>query len=276
MTTLTNPGAVATRPAYARPSFFRHTAYLTLRQLRAVVRIPAFIVMNVVQPLIWLLLFGQLFTSVVDIPGFTGGDSYLEFLTPGIVMMMALFGSAWAGTSYIQDMDRGVMDRFLTSPTSRGAMMVATLVYQALLTLVQSLIVLGVAWLGGARFGGGLGGILILLLAAMLLTASFSALSNAAALLARNQNVLIGISQLITIPLMFLSSALMDTSLSADWVAGVARFNPFEWAVVAGREALGASPDWASVWGHLGLLAVFTAVLAWAATRAFRVYQRSA
>ena len=276
MTTLTNPGAVATRPAYARPSFFRHTAYLTLRQLRAVVRIPAFIVMNVVQPLIWLLLFGQLFTSVVDIPGFTGGDSYLEFLTPGIVMMMALFGSAWAGTSYIQDMDRGVMDRFLTSPTSRGAMMVSTLVYQALLTLVQSLIVLGVAWLGGARFGGGLGGILILLLAAMLLTASFSALSNAAALLARNQNVLIGISQLITIPLMFLSSALMDTSLSADWVAEVARFNPFEWAVVAGREALGASPDWASVWGHLGLLAVFTAVLAWVATRAFRVYQRSA
>ena len=276
MTTFTNPAPVATRPAYARPSFFRHTAYLTLRQLRAAVRIPAFIVMNVVQPLIWLLLFGQLFTSVVDIPGFTGGDNYLEFLTPGIVMMMALFGSAWAGTSYIQDMDRGVMDRFLTSPTSRGAMMVATLVYQALLTLVQSLIVLGVAWLGGARFDGGLGGILILLLAAMLLTASFSALSNAAALLARNQNVLIGISQLITIPLMFLSSALMDTSLSAGWVAEVARFNPFEWAVVAGREALGASPDWASVWGHLGLLAVFTAVLAWAATRAFRVYQRSA
>ncbi|MBM7829441.1 ABC-2 type transport system permease protein [Agromyces cerinus] len=276
MTTLTNPAPVATRPAYARPSFFRHTAYLTLRQLRAAVRIPAFIVMNVVQPLIWLLLFGQLFTSVVDIPGFTGGDNYLEFLTPGIVMMMALFGSAWAGTSYIQDMDRGVMDRFLTSPTSRGAMMVSTLVYQALLTLVQSLIVLGVAWLGGARFDGGPGGILILLLAAMLLTASFSALSNAAALLARNQNVLIGISQLITIPLMFLSSALMDTSLSADWVAEVARFNPFEWAVVAGREALGASPDWASVWGHLGLLAVFTAVLAWVATRAFRVYQRSA
>lgn len=276
MTTLTNTVPVATRPVYARPSFFRHTAYLTLRQLRAVVRVPALVVMNVVQPLIWLLLFGQLFTSVVEIPGFTGGDNYLEFLTPGIVMMMALFGSAWAGTSYIQDMDRGLMDRFLTSPTSRGAMMVATLVYQALLTLVQSLIVLGVAWLGGARFDGGAGGILILLLAAMLLTASFSALSNAAALLARNQNVLIGISQLITIPLMFLSSALMDTSLSADWVAEVARFNPFEWAVVAGREALGASPDWASVWGHLGLLAVFTAVLAWVATRAFRVYQRSA
>jgi ABC-2 type transport system permease protein len=276
MTTSTTPTAPTD---YARPAgagFFAHTGYLTLRQLRAAVRIPAFVVMNVVQPLIWLLLFGQLFKSVVEIPGFEGGSSYLEFLTPGIVMMMALFGSAWAGTSYIQDMDRGVMDRFLTSPTNRGALMVSTLVYQAILTIVQTLIVLGVAWLLGARFEGGLGGILILLLAAMLLTASFSALSNAAALLARNQNVLIGISQLITIPLMFLSSALMDTSLSAPWVADVAAFNPFEWAVVAGREALQASPDWPVVWVHLGLLAAFTAVLAWVATRAFRAYQRSA
>ena len=276
MTTISQPARASATRTYARPNFLKHTAYLTVRHLRAVWRIPAFLVMNVVQPLIWLLLFGQLFKSVVEIPGFEGGDSYLEFLTPGIVMMMALSGSAWAGTSYIQDMDRGVMDRLLTSPTSRGAMMVATLLYQSVLTLVQSLIVLGVAWIGGARFDGGVAGILILLLAAMLLTAAFSALSNAAALLARNQNVLIGISQLITIPLMFLSSALMDTSLSADWVAKVAAFNPFEWAVVAGREALSASPDWASVWGHLGLLAAFTAVLAWVATRAFRVYQRSA
>jgi ABC-2 type transport system permease protein len=276
MTTITPTSAITpVRAASAGPSFFRHTAYLTLRQLRAVWRIPAFLVMNIVQPLIWLLLFGQLFKSVVEIPGFAGGESYLEYLTPGIVMMMALFGSAWAGSSYIQDMDRGVMDRMLTSPTNRGAMIVATLVYQAILTLVQSLIVIGVAWLLGARFAGGIGGILILLLAAMLLTAGFSALSNAAALLARNQNVLIGISQLLSIPLMFLSSALMDTSLSADWVADVAAFNPFEWAVVAGREALQAAPDWASVWGHLGLLAVFTAVLAWLATRAFRAYQRS-
>lgn len=276
MTTITDEATRAIGRTSVRPSFVRHTAYLTLRQLRAAWRIPAFIVMNVVQPLIWLLLFGQLFESVVEIPGFEGGDSYLEFLTPGIVMMMALFGSAWAGTSYIQDMDRGVMDRFLTSPTSRGAMMVATLLYQAVLTIVQSLIVLGVAWLMGARFEGGLTGILVMLLAAMLLTAAFSALSNAAALLARNQNVLIGISQLITIPLMFLSSALMDTSLSADWVADVAAYNPFEWAVVAGREALTTSPDWASIWANLGLLAAFTAVLGWIATHAFRVYQRGA
>jgi ABC-2 type transport system permease protein len=252
-----------------------HTALLTGRQLRAFLRMPFYLVMNLIQPIIWLLLFGQLFKSVVDIPGFSGGDDYLVFLTPGIVMMMALFGSAWAGTTYIQDMERGVMDRFLTSPTSRGGLIVATMLYQAVLTVLQTLVVLGVAWLAGARFDGGAGGILILLLSAVLLTFVFAAFSDAIALLAKQQTALIAISQLISFPLMFLSSAIMDTKVAPDWVGDVARFNPFEWAVVAGREALQTSPDWADIWGHLGLLAALTLVMTALATAAFRAYQRS-
>jgi ABC-2 type transport system permease protein len=252
-----------------------HTAILTARQLRAFIRVPFYLVMNLIQPIIWLLLFGQLFKSVVDIPGFGGGDDYLVFLTPGIVMMMALFGSAWAGTSYIQDMDRGVMDRFLTSPTSRGGLIVATMLYQAVLAVIQTLVVLGVAWLAGARFGGGIVGLLVLLLATVLLTFVFAAFSNAIALLARQQTALIAISQLISFPLMFLSSAIMDTTLSPEWVGNVARFNPFEWAVVAGREALQDTPDWATIWANLGPLAGLVVVMTWLATRAFRAYQRS-
>lgn len=253
-----------------------HTAILTARQLRAFARVPAFLVMNLIQPIIWLLLFGQLFKSVVNIPGFSGGSDYLVFLTPGIVMMMALFGSAWAGTSYIQDMDRGVMDRFLTSPTSRAGLIVSSMLYQAVLTVVQTLVVLGVAWLAGARFARGAVGILVLLLAAVLLTFVFAAFSNAIALLARQQTALIGISQLISFPLMFLSSAIMDTKLSPEWVGNVAKFNPFEWSVVAGRQALQDAPDWAAVWVNLGLLAALTVVMTWLATLAFRAYQRSA
>ena len=252
-----------------------HTGILTARQLRAFVRMPSYLVVNLIQPIIWLLLFGQLFKAVVDIPGFTGGHSYLVFLTPGIVMMMALFGSAWAGTSYIQDMDRGVMDRFLTSPTSRTGLILATMIYQAVLTVIQTLIVLGVAWLAGARFGGGAVGVLILLLSAILLTFIFAAFSNAMALLARQQTALIAISQVLAFPLMFLSSAIMDTSLSPKWVQNVALYNPFEWSVVAGRGALQPSPDWGTIWSHLGLLAALAIVMTWIATRAFRAYQRS-
>jgi ABC-2 type transport system permease protein len=256
-------------------SFLIHTTALTSRQLRGFVRVPGYLVMNLIQPMIWLLLFGQLFRSVASIPGFSGGASYAAYLTPGIVMMMALFGSAWTGTAYIQDMDRGVMDRLLTSPTHRGALMISSMIYQALLTIMQTLIVLAVAWLMGVRFPAGPAGVPVLVLAAVLLTFVFAAFSNAIALLARQQNALIGISQLISFPLMFLSAAIMDTALAPAWVRDAARFNPFEWAVVAGRGALQGSPDWPSVGAHLGLLVGLAVAMTWLATLAFRSYQRS-
>ncbi|HLS41595.1 MAG TPA: ABC transporter permease [Ornithinicoccus sp.] len=253
-----------------------HTVLLTARALRGIARIPVFMFMNLVQPMMWLLLFGSLFRSVVEIPGFETGGTYLEFITPGVVMMTAMFGAAWAGTSFVQDMERGVMDRFLTSPTSRGALMVASMACQAVIALGQALVVVGVAFLCGARFDGGLGGVGLLLVGVILLTAVFSALSNAFALLTGQQEALIGLSQLITLPLMFLSSAVMDTRLAPDWVATVATYNPFDWAVRLGRAALDGSAPASEIWGPMALLAALTVVMAWVSTRAFRTRQRSA
>lgn len=255
-----------------------HTALLTGRNLRGFARMPVYLFMNLVQPMMWLLLFGALFENVVRLPGFgeAAAPSYLEFLTPGVVMMMTLFGSAWAGTAFVDDMSRGVMDRFLASPTSRGALMASTLAFQSVLAVLQTLVVLGVAWLAGARPAGGVGGILVLLLGVVLLTSALSAMSNAVALLAGTQEALIGISQLVSLPLMFVSSAIMDTRLSPSWVGEVARFNPFEWAVVVGRQALSDHRDAGELWGHVGLLAALAVVLASLATLAFRARQRSA
>lgn len=260
-----------------------HALLLTGRAARGTLRIPVFAVMNLVQPLIWLLLFGQLFRRVVEIPGFadgglagTTGASYLEFIAPGVVMMTAMFGAAWAGTGFVQDMERGVMDRLLASQASRPAMLVASMAWYAVVAVAQGLVVLGVAWVGGARFSGGVPGALATLAAVLLLTCFIAALSNLFALLARSQEALIGLSQLIILPLMFLSSAVMDTRLAADWVATAARLNPFDWAVVAARGALSVSPDWGEVLGRLGLLAAAVLVAATLATRAFRGYQRAA
>jgi ABC-2 type transport system permease protein len=254
----------------------RHSGYLTVRSLRALWRQPAFAAATLIQPVIWLLLFGQLFRSVVTIPGFGAGHgSYLEFITPGIVMMTALFSSGWAGTVYIEDMNRGVMDRLLASPVRRGAMMTGTLAYQALTTVLQTLVVLGIAWLAGARFGGGAAGVAVTLLAAVLISVIIASLSNALALLLRQQEALIGISQFIVLPLQFLSSAVMNTSLSPGWVRAVARGNPVDWAVVAARQALTAGTQWGAVWPRLGLLTALALVMACLATAAFRSYQRS-
>jgi ABC-2 type transport system permease protein len=173
-------------------------------------------------------------------------------------------------------MNRGVMDRLLASPVSRGAMMVGTLAYQAITTLIQTMVVLAIAWACGARFEGAALGLPMTLLAAALLSVVFAALSNATALLVRQQEALIGISQFISLPLSFLCAAIMDTRLSPEWVQHVARYNPVDWAVVSSREVLMGSPDWGAVWPRLGALAALSVVMAWVATRAFGSYQRSA
>jgi ABC-2 type transport system permease protein len=254
----------------------RHSAYLTVRSLRTLLRQPAFAAMTLIQPIIWLLLFGALFESVIHVPGFDPrADSYLEYITPGVIIMTALFSSGWAGTVYIEDMNRGVMDRLLASPVRRGAMMVGTLAYQSVTTVVQTLTVFLIAWIAGARFDGGFDGVLVTIAAAVLISVIIASLSNALALLLRQQEALIGISQFIVLPLQFLSAAIMDISLAPEWVQDVARYNPVNWAVVAAREALLANPDWSVVWSRLGLLLGAAALMAWLATRAFGSYQRS-
>jgi ABC-2 type transport system permease protein len=273
--------AIATEPVAARArrpraGLTRHSGYLVVRSLRTLARQPAYAAMTIIQPVIWLLLFGQLFRSVVDVPGFsTASGSYLEFITPGVIVMTALFSSGWAGTVYIEDMNRGVMDRLLASPVRRGAMMIGTLAYQGLTTILQTLIVLAIAYTAGARFPGAGAGIPITVLAAVLIAVIIASLSNALALLLRQQEALIGISQFIVLPLQFLSSAIMDTRLSPAWVRHVARYNPVDWAVVASRQSLTGHADWGAVWPRLGLLAALALTMAWLATRAFGSYQRS-
>jgi ABC-2 type transport system permease protein len=253
-----------------------HSAYLTARAVRTLSRQPAYAAITLVQPVIWLLLFGQLFRNVVHIPGFTpASGSYLEFITPGVIVMTALFSSGWAGTVFIEDMDRGVMDRLLASPVRRGALIVGTLAYQALTTIVQTLIVFGIAVASGARFEGGGAGVAVTVVAACLISVTIASFSNAVALLVRQQEALIGISQFIVLPLQFLSSSIMDTRVAPAWVRHVARYNPVDWASTASRSALSADPDWGAVLPRLGLLAALAVVVGWLATRAFRSYQRS-
>src|SRR4051794_27605153 len=192
MTTMTAPIAP---PAAPSGSLLRHSAFLTVRSTRALWRQPAFAIATLVQPIIWLLLFGELFRPVADIPGFAAEHgSYLEFITPGVVVMTALFSSGWAGTVYIEDMNRGVMDRLLASPVRRGAMMIGTLAYQGLTTVIQTLVVLGISLLVGARFPGGVTGVAVTVLAGILISVIVASLSNALALLLRSQEALIGIS----------------------------------------------------------------------------------
>jgi ABC-2 type transport system permease protein len=252
----------------------QHSVYLTGRMLRILQREPVYLVFTLLQPMVWLLLFSQLFERIVDVPGF-GDVSYIAYLTPGVIVMTALMSANWAASSFIDDMERGVMDRNLTSPVSRVALINGVLSYQAVVTIIQSLIVFGVGLAMGARYDGGVVGALVVLAAATLLGVIFAALSCAMALTLRSQEALIGMFQFLAFPLVFLSSVLMSAELLPGWIGTVAKFNPVDWAVVASREALAPSPDWGIVLGRGGLLVGLALVMTWLATRAFRSYQRS-
>jgi ABC-2 type transport system permease protein len=247
---------------------------LTGRYLRELYRQPAVIFITLTQPVIWLLLFGELFKNITEIPGF-GAGNYATYLTPGVVIMTAMFSSSWTGMAYIEDMQTGVMDRFLTAPASRGALTAAMLAYQAVIVVVQSAIIIAMGWGIGAAFPGGAAGIAALTGVAVLIAVAMAGLSIGFALLTRQREALIGASTTLVMPLTFLSGAFLSLRLVPGWIAAIARFNPVNWAASAGRIAVGGHPAWATVASYSGFLALALAVTAMAATRAFRTYQRS-
>lgn len=249
--------------------------YLTQRHTRALLRQPWFVAITLVQPVVWLFLFGQLFKSVTEIPGFAGGASYLDYLMPGVVVMTAMFSSGWSGMGTIDDIERGLMDRFLVGPLHRSSLIVGRIAHEGVSLIIQSLVIGGIALLLGAKIEGGIVGFGVLVLASVLLAFAFASLSNALALVVRQRESVIGINQFLVLPLTFLSAAFLPLSLAPDWIETVARFNPVNWAVEAGREALLASGDWSIILPRLGALAVVAMICAWLATGAFRSYQKS-
>jgi ABC-2 type transport system permease protein len=175
----------------------------------------------------------------------------------------------------LEDLRRGTLDRFLVSPVHRLPLIAGPLGQMAIVTIVQSLIIVGLSLLLGATYAGGLGGVAVLVVCALLLALAMAGLSNALALLTRQEETLIGAVQFIVLPATFVATAFLPRALVPGWIADVSRYNPVDWAVTAGREALSADVDWGVVGGRLGLLALLAAVAAVGATRAFAAYRRS-
>jgi ABC-2 type transport system permease protein len=252
----------------------KNTWRLMLRDIRSMLRQPWFVAITIIQPAIWLLLFGALFKKVVQIPGFNAG-SYTEYLAPGVVVMTAIFFAGWVGMSDVEELDRGTMDRFLTSPVNRAALIVGRVGYAAVAVVVQTAVIVVIALLVGARFHNGVVGVVGLLLFAALLGSAFAALSCGMGLLTRQRESLIGFNSMLMLPLTFLSTACMQKQLMPDWMQHVVDYNPVNWAIDAGRVVSMQTIDWGIVVSRAGWLLAFTAVAAAFATTAFRSYQRS-
>ncbi|OIJ88790.1 ABC transporter permease [Streptomyces monashensis] len=250
------------------------TWYMTQRQLRVFARQPAYAVITLIQPVIWLFLFGSLFRKVVRLGGF-GTTSYLDYLVPGVVVMSALGANMWAGMGTLEEIQRGTLDRFLTTPVSRAALMNGNVVNNGLVTAFQSVVIVLLGLLGGADYPGGVGGIVLLVLASVLLGTVFGALSNALGMVVRERESIIGINTFLLLPLTFLSSAFMAPAQMPGWMRDIADFNPVNWAMVAGRSAMSERPDWGDVLGRGGALLALAVAAVWLSIRTVRSYQRS-
>lgn len=250
------------------------TYYMLGRLLRASWRQPIWVIVEITQPVIWLLLYGQLFRKVVEIPGF-GAHSYIQFLTPGVAVMTALFGSAWAGMGLIDDFDRGVLDRLLTTPASRTAIILARVLHAGIAGGVQTLIILLIGIGLGARVGSGPLGAIALLFVAVLLGSGFAAASNGVALLVRREETFIAVLNFFTLPLTFLSASLMSMTLMPPWMQVASRLNPVNWAVVGARTAFAPMSAWAALGPNILWLIAFVVATSAFATWSFVAYRRT-
>ncbi|MGI8329192.1 ABC transporter permease [Actinomadura scrupuli] len=250
------------------------TWWMTHRQLKALARQPAVIVITLVQPVVWLFLFGNLFRRVIELPGF-GSGSYLDYLVPGVVVMNAVSANMWSGMGAIEEIERGITNRFLITPVSRGAIMNASVITAGVSTALQSTIIVLLGWAGGAHYPGGFGGVAVLVVTSVLLGTVFSALSNAIGMTLRQRETIIALSIFLLLPLTFLSSAFMAKGLMPRWMQHVSAFNPVNWSLDATRGALAADPDWRIALEHGGWLLALAVIMVWLSTLTFRGYQKS-
>ncbi|MEU9831188.1 ABC transporter permease [Streptosporangium sp. NPDC048047] len=208
----------------------RHTMLFLGYELGNLRRNPAWPLLGIMQPVLYLLLFAPLLTKLT--PGGTLSEALVVF-TPAALVMIALFGSMFTGFGMINETRNGVLERLAVSRAWRPSIVLGRVAKDMIMLVLQSLLVLGVAALMGLRISLAAMGLMLLLMA---VTGLFAAnLSYGLALSIRDENGMSQIVQFFLLPLMLLSGLMLPISLGPDWMQAAAKFNPLYYAVEAGR-----------------------------------------
>jgi ABC-2 type transport system permease protein len=216
--------------------FVTKTLALAEMEVRKLRHDPTELLTRVVQPVLWLLVFGEVLSTVRAIP--TGNLTYIEFLTPGILAQSVLFIAIFYGIAVIWERDLGIVHKFLASPTPRSALVLGKALSAGVRGLSQALIIYLLAILLGVHLRWGVLEILGVLVLVMLGAAVFSTLSLVIACLVRTRERFMGIGQLLTMPLFFASNALYPVSLMPTWLQAIAGGNPLTYLVDALRQLM--------------------------------------
>ena len=247
----------------------KDTWYITLRDLRTRIRMPVFIFMSLSQPILFLLLFPQIFKSVGS-SMFAGGTSYLQFFTPGVLVMTVLFSAMFSGMSTIMDIDTGILSRMLATPVTRISIIMGRILATVAVILVQAAIVLVIAVILGVDIKTGVGGTLLILLLIGLLGLGIAAFSDGLAILLKRHEPLMAVTNVVTMPLMFLSTMMMPFDLLPNWLKTVTHFNPIDYTIVGVRDLVLTGYVWHDLWRSFAVLGGIAVVMIIFATLMFR------
>jgi ABC transporter DrrB family efflux protein len=267
--------AVPTAPAPAEPSMLTQarwavsdTLAITRRNLLVWMRVPAYIVFTVIQPVLFVLMFRYVFGGAINVPN-AGG--YVNFLMPGIIAQTAAFACFGTAIALAQELTKGVIDRFRSMPMARSAVLAGRLVADTARMLVTVLIVVGVGYAVGFRFQNGV-------VPAILMIVLATVFGVATALIAAYTGLAIGDEESVQafgliwlFPITFLSSAFVPISTMPGWLQAFANNQPVTYIVNTMRAlALGHEPIEANLWKSLVWLAAIFIVFAPLAVRAYK------
>lgn len=213
-------------------TFLRDTGLIFWSQLRANLRNPLWVIIGVMQPIIYLVLFGPLVKGVSGSFG-PGADPW-KILTPALVIQIGLFGALFVGFGIVAELRAGVIERQRVTPAARGALLLGRVLKDMTVLVVQALVLVAVA---AAAFGlrpDPLGLVLSLLLIAVM-GAGLAAASYALGLWARSEDTLASLLNSVSVPVMLLSGILLPMTVGPKWLQDIARINPYSHTVDAAR-----------------------------------------
>ncbi|HWG98602.1 MAG TPA: ABC transporter permease [Pilimelia sp.] len=242
----------------------RDTWLVLQRQLLLVLRNPVWLIIGVVQPLYFLLLFAPLLKPALGAT--TNAEAYRIFV-PGLLVMLSIFGSVFVGFGLIAELRAGVIERSRVTPVSRLALLLGRSLRDVLSLLVQALLITVVALPFGLQVS--LADVLLAYLLLGLIGLMMSAVSYGIALKLRSEDALAPLVNALAQPILLLSGILLPLAFAPQWLQTVAKWNPFSWAVDASRSLFAGRPGDDAVWQALLIIGVLTAAaLVWA-SRAF-------
>ena len=203
-----------------------------IRNMRQTLRSPIFVFVSLFQPLLYLFLFMPLLNGLGGVPGLPAGKTVQIFI-PGLLVMMALFGSAFVGFNLIDDIRSGVIERFLVTPVNRSAILLGRVLRDAVVLLTQCVLITLVAIPLGLSVN--IGGFLLSLVLYAMVSITMASMSYSFALIYRIEDPLAPTLNTITLPLSLLSGIMLPLALAPLWLQDLAKVNPFSYAVNASR-----------------------------------------